>query len=273
LTGEERAAELHGLVVEIGFRCLVLGGHAVRYYGLDRRTIDFDFQLAIEPDQWPELARKLAETKRLAEVVEGPTFRPADFRRFIVGRLPDGREERLEFWRANHLLPPFEQAWSRREEGEYGGAVLPFLGLSDLIRSKETERDDDWSDVKILEEILDERALARASDPEGVEAALSGLRSRRGFELASSRGLLADRDRIAVAFARTSHVVTRAFLSPFLQHAAVTDDLLARALAAVPPGSGKHLALVEAARNRYRAAAAAADRADKQLLAQRGSLP
>jgi hypothetical protein len=146
VTPERRAAELYDLLKEVGFRSLVMGGNAVRFYG--RRTVDFDLHIALEPEEWSELARRLSASGRLTTLVEGPSWRPRDFKRFVVGQLSDGRDERLELWRANHLLPPFETAWSRREEGVYGGQRLAFLGLDDLIRSKETERDDDWSDVE-----------------------------------------------------------------------------------------------------------------------------
>lgn len=85
---------------------------------------------------------------------EGVSWRPDSFRRFVLGRLPDGREERLEFWRRNHLLAPFDELHARRTEGAYGGETIAFIGLDDLIRSKETEREDDWRDVSLLEELL-----------------------------------------------------------------------------------------------------------------------
>ena len=46
---------------------------------------------------------------------------PDDFARFEIGRLPDGREEWLEFWRHNHLLAEFSETWSRQEQGHVRG--------------------------------------------------------------------------------------------------------------------------------------------------------
>src|SRR5262249_36652269 len=116
-----------------------MGGHAVRYYGLARNTIDFDLHLA--PDGWDLLTSRLVASGLFAQApIEGPSWRPDSFRRFQVGRLEDGREEWLEFWRTNHLLRTFDELATRHEDGEYGGRRLPFLGLPDLIRSKETER-------------------------------------------------------------------------------------------------------------------------------------
>ena len=115
-----------------------MGGHAVRFYGLSRNTIDFDLHLA--PDSWAELSPRLAGTPLFAGklVLEGPSWRPNSFRRFLIGRLSDGREEWLEFWCENHLLPSFSELYARREQGLYGGRFLSFLALPDLIKSKET---------------------------------------------------------------------------------------------------------------------------------------
>src|SRR5947209_8438653 len=95
-----------------------------------------------------------------------------------IGTLPSGREEWLEFWRENHLLAPFGELFSRREQGVYGGRSLAFLSLPDLIRSKETERETDWQDIAFLEEFLDARLLAQASaDQAALVRALAQVRS------------------------------------------------------------------------------------------------
>ena len=46
MTGEERLAEIVAALEAVGLPCLVLGGHAVRFYGFQRNTIDFDLHLA-----------------------------------------------------------------------------------------------------------------------------------------------------------------------------------------------------------------------------------
>jgi hypothetical protein len=122
------AARLAHIVSELtraGITCLVMGGHAVRYYGWERFTNDFDLHLA--PEAWADLSDRLRITDLLAGTPEeGPSWRPADFRRFRIGNLQDAREEWLEFWRANHLLAPFSVLHGRREEGVYGAHVLAF---------------------------------------------------------------------------------------------------------------------------------------------------
>jgi hypothetical protein len=54
----ELVAELEGA----GISCLVMGGHAVRYYGLARHTNDVDLQIA--HGQWDDLPGLLARTHR-----------------------------------------------------------------------------------------------------------------------------------------------------------------------------------------------------------------
>ena len=206
------AAALAGL----GLRALVMGGHAVRFYGVDRATIDFDFCLTLQPAEWEKLPGRLAGSSLFAGPAfrEGPSWRPASFRRFVIGQLPDGKEERLEIWLQNHLLAPFPELFSRRSEGVYGGRSVLFLGLDDLVRSKETEREDDWRDVGLLEEIADERGLAAARTPSERVAALSRLRSRRGFERALSGGLLTDETSIPAALDAATHPISGPIFFP-----------------------------------------------------------
>ena len=74
-----------------------MGGHAVRYYGIDRKTFDFDFHLSAEDA--PELAARLRRTRLFSGglLTEAQSWRGADFQRFQIGVLPNGKEEWLEF--------------------------------------------------------------------------------------------------------------------------------------------------------------------------------
>jgi hypothetical protein len=256
----------------LGLRALLMGGHAVRFYGVDRSTIDYDFCVALDRAAWDALPSLLRGSRVIATDLfrEGPSWRPEAFRRFVVGALPDGREERLEFWRENHLLAPFDDLYARRTQGLYGGYPLDVLGLDDLIHSKETEREDDWRDVNLLEEIADERRLVAARTSDDRVNALASLRSRRGFERAVSQGLLADDAAVRASWHRATHPIPRAYLLPSIViETAVADTQLplapmVGALRTVAPGSPRHLALVEAVRRLYRREAMAADRADKE---------
>jgi hypothetical protein len=271
---EIRLAQIVAALEAVGLSCLVLGGHAARYYGVNRTTNDFDIHLS--PAGWHDLTLRLAQTPLFASqpVLEGPSWRPDDFRRFQIGRLPDGREEWLEFWRHNHLLAPYADLYARREEGMYGGSVLSFLSLADLIRSKETERNSDWQDVALLEEIQDARLLsAVATGTTGLVSSLAQLRSRSGFEAHQQRGLLNDLMTVQQALALTHLSITQAYLLPLAPttleleatRAAIEPVIVSR-LRTVSPGSTLHLALVEAVRRRYKVVCQEDDRADKQAI-------
>ena len=116
---------------------LVMGGHAVRYYGFNRETSDHDLCIPIEAGQ--HLRELLSQTTLFISgtPAEVATWRGEDFRRFVLGMLPDGKEELLEFWLRNHLLDDFATLYQRREVGIYGERAVAFLSLPDLIRSKE----------------------------------------------------------------------------------------------------------------------------------------
>jgi hypothetical protein len=273
---DQRLAGIIESLESVGVTCLVMGGHAARYYGIQRTTIDFDLHLA--PSAWVTLSSSLnaAGLTVRGSVIEGNSWRPNSFRRFQIGTLLDGREEWLEFWRENHLLGPFEVLFERREMGSYGGRRLPFLSLTDLIRSKETERASDWQDVDLLEEILDNRNLAAVMAQRlPVTTALADLRTRFGLERAVQDEMLAEKATVSASIAHARSPITQALLIPFAPEselAPVTPSIepvvLAR-LRTETPGSTLHLALVETVRRQYRSWAQAKDRADKEREARK----
>jgi hypothetical protein len=271
---EARLAEVVTALESVGLTYLVMGGHAARFYGISRNTIDYDLHLS--PQDWDTLPDRLAQSPLFAgrPVIEGSTWRPGALRRFLLGQLEDGRDEWLEFWHHNHLLAPFAELAKRRELGNYGGRTLPFLGLSDLIRSKETQRNSDWQDVALLEEILDARSLAQTRD--GIldrALALARVRSRIGFENFLQLGYLEDRDVVRQAIMQSTLSITQAYLLPTVPDAAgfpvatvPIEPVIDRRLRTVSSGSMLHLTLVEAVRRQYVMAMQAADRADKQAI-------
>lgn len=103
---EDRLAAIVAALESVGLSCLIMGGHAVRFYGLQRFTNDFD--LTLSPAGWDDLVDRLARTGLFpgGRPTEGNSWRPAYFRRFLLGNLPNGAEEWLEFWKSNHLLDP-----------------------------------------------------------------------------------------------------------------------------------------------------------------------
>jgi hypothetical protein len=273
LNPKERLAALVAALESVGLSCLVMGGHAVRFYGLQRHTNDFDLTLA--PDGWDDLADRLARTDLFAGTgpVEGNSWRPGAFRRFLLGHLAEGQDEWLEFWRGNHLLAPFPELFARREVGAYGGRELPFLSLPDLIRSKETERAKDWDDVSYLEEFLDARLHTRCvAGTIAVAEALAQVRSRRGFDRYLAENNFAAGEAIRAALARTANPITQAFLLPWVPEAVAAPPVVAiepvveRKLRSVAPASSLHRSLVEVVRRQYKVFCQDRDRADKEAI-------
>jgi hypothetical protein len=273
LSPEERLAAIVTALESVGLSCLVMGGHAVRYYGLQRHTNDFDLTLA--PDSWDDLDNRLARTGLFpgAGLVEGNSWRPGAFRRFLLGNLADGQEEWLEFWRGNHLLAPFPELSARREVGACGGRELPFLALEDLIRSKETERAKDWDDVGYLEEFLDARLHARrAAGAIALADALAQLRSRRGFDRYLAEKEFGDDSAVRAALATTTNPITQAFLLPWAPEAVARPPVVAiepvveRKLRSIAPACPLHRSLVEVVRRQYKVFCQGRDRADKEAI-------
>lgn len=269
MSADQRLAEIARALNEAGLPSLVMGGHAVRYYGVDRNTVDFDFYASA--GSITEVRERLSRSGLLQNFHEGPSWRPADFARFQLGRLPDGREEWLEFWLHNHLLPDFGQLQSRRERGMYGGEEVSFLSLPDLLRSKETERESDWQDIALLEEVQDARNFAAAVTEGGIADLLLALRSVRGFKRAAAAGLLQDTVRVQQVAANSQHPVTFAFLAPLIGNQSAPrslrwpiDPAYLPALTASEFGGSRHLALVEVVRRAYKRHAMELDRQDKQ---------
>ena len=61
---EARLAEIVAALEAVGLNCLVMGGHAVRFHGVDRNTGDFDLHLA--PDCWDDLLQALSRSSLFA---------------------------------------------------------------------------------------------------------------------------------------------------------------------------------------------------------------
>src|SRR5262245_47018435 len=94
---EQHLTEIVAALNELKVRHLVMGGHAVRYYGFNRDTTDHDLHISAAAGD--KLTEILSQTALFAAgtPVEAARWRGEDFRRFVLGKLPDEKEELLEF--------------------------------------------------------------------------------------------------------------------------------------------------------------------------------
>ena len=84
-----RLAEIVTALVQVGLTVLVMGGHAVRYYGLDRNTIDYDLHLS--PGDWDDLGPRLdRSTLAGGPLTRGPSWAPARSSASFSGSYPTG---------------------------------------------------------------------------------------------------------------------------------------------------------------------------------------
>ena len=93
MTSEERLGTLYAAIRTLGFPALVMGGHAARFYGIDRTTIDYDLHVIVEDAAWNRFGDELQRSPLFtsAPLVEGPSWRPAEFNISIatIQRLSD----------------------------------------------------------------------------------------------------------------------------------------------------------------------------------------
>jgi hypothetical protein len=273
VTVAPRLIEIIRCLEKAGVPHLIMGGHAVRHYGVDRNTLDFDLHVSIDIRADFEERLRASDLASVSPLTEGPSWRRDQFRRFLLGRLDDGREEWLEFWFGNHLLPPFEELFGRSERSQIDGVTLNYLGLEDLIRSKETERESDWQDIALLEEIADARSFAHGEVTGDFLLSLSHVRSRKGFERLAATGALSV-SAVGKALIRSAHPVTLAFLLPFVAKNDASEAIvrfpMLNAILDQSGGSPRHLALVEMMRRKYKQDAIGRDRSDKENKSQKG---
>lgn len=129
---------------------LIVGGFAMAVHGAPRFTGDIDLWVRPSPANAERVHRALG---RFGAPLAAHGVAVSDFS--VVGAvyqmgLPP---RRIDVWTAIQGVA-FDQAWNGRVEKELAGVNLPFLGLSDLIRSKRAAgRPKDLLDIELLREL------------------------------------------------------------------------------------------------------------------------
>lgn len=126
---------------------LVVGAHALAWYGHPRLTGDLDFFVGVSQANAEKLLAVLREFGFGSTLESSEELRTAP-RVFMLGRLP---------YRIDLLTEiagvPFEEAWRRRVPGVLGGVAVHFLSLEDYVANKRAAgRPKDVADLAALGE-------------------------------------------------------------------------------------------------------------------------
>ena len=89
MTPDEKLARLFDSLLKTGIDVLVMDGHAVRHYGVDRNTNDFDLVTSLKTPK--ELKQRVSMTDWLTGTREAIVWRHQDFARFEIGRWRKGK--------------------------------------------------------------------------------------------------------------------------------------------------------------------------------------
>ena len=161
---------------------MVMGGIAVRFWGVPRPTFDLDFTLALTHEQVPPVLRGLEDRGYTIPEYhqEGFLDRLADMQKFSVTRYAEGRELKVDLFLVTTEYQ--REAFSRRIRKAINGTQAWVISPEDLILHKliaGRERDlADVSDILVLMPDVDRAYLHKWAKVLGVEAQLEKKLSR-----------------------------------------------------------------------------------------------
>lgn len=133
------------LLNEAGARYLIIGGQACILHGLVRTTEDVD--LLVEATE--ENCQRVINALSLLADGAARELTPKDILENVVVKIADEVEVDVSThaWKVTYA-----EAAPHAERRELDGVPIPFLGLDQLIASKETYRDrDGWDRVRLLD--------------------------------------------------------------------------------------------------------------------------
>jgi len=128
-------------------RYLIIGGQACILHGLVRTTEDVDILVEESGENYKKIISALSEL----EDHSAAELKPADIQNNVVVKVADEVEVDIsrKAWVVN-----FQEAIASSLITEVEGIKIPYLGLPDLIRSKETYREQDRADLIMLKRLM-----------------------------------------------------------------------------------------------------------------------
>lgn len=162
-----------------GVEALLMGGQACILYGAAEFSRDIDLAVVASPDNLERLQGALDALH--AEVIAVPPFERRHLERghavHFRSHHPEADGFRIDVMAKLRGVEPFPRLWGRRttfELGEVG--MVDALSLPDLVASKKTQRDKDWSMIRRLLEASYAQGVASPT-PEQIAFWLSELRT------------------------------------------------------------------------------------------------
>lgn len=134
-------------------KALLIGGQACITYGASEFTRDIDLAIMVSSENLEhlKLALKELEAERIyyPELSEDVLFRGHACH--FKCQQADTNGLRIDVMGVMRGVDSFSDIWKRREEINLPGTgKVAVMGLSDLIKSKKTQRDKDWSMIRRL---------------------------------------------------------------------------------------------------------------------------
>ena len=131
-------------------RYLVVGGHACILHGLVRTTEDVDILIQDDEENFRRVIAGLSEMSDGA----ARELTVADLRDNVVVKVADEVEVDIS---KSAWTVSYADAIADAESIKIDGIRIPFVSLKQLIRSKETYREEDRGDLIRLRKLQDER--------------------------------------------------------------------------------------------------------------------
>lgn len=169
---EEMVAFLEARRIEY----MIMGGIAVRFWGIPRPTFDLDFTLSLNAAGIPELGADFEANGYSVPQIHAKGFldQLAGMRKFAVARFVDGREVRVDLFLVTTAYQ--RDAFGRRLRRKINGGEAWFIAPEDLILHKLIAGRDrdlaDISDVLWMNPAVDQDYLRKWAAQLGVTEAL-----------------------------------------------------------------------------------------------------
>lgn len=134
-------------------KALLIGGQACILYGAAEFSRDVDFALMVSPENLKGLKNLLKELD--AERIFYPDLSEEVLLKGHACHFRCRREDikglRIDIIGIMRGVAPFPELWQRRKNIELRGiGPVPVIGLTDLVKSKKTQRDKDWPMIRRL---------------------------------------------------------------------------------------------------------------------------